>query len=195
VMKTQIRLSPYDPSKTLRLIIDGASSAGVGFVLFQWVDDGNPDKGACIIAANSSMLGENQIGYSPIDAELLALDFATKACHYWLWACPMIELYSDCSGLLDMLEKPIANITNRRHMKILSNCMSYRFNPRHIPGVDNRIADALSRLCRQVVQTTHYPTQMPRILRMSKRAGIHMKQLEVLDPLVIELAEAGAADQ
>ena len=194
VMQTQIRLSPYDPVKRLRLIIDGASSAGVGYVLFQWVDDSDPGKGACIIAANSSMLGENQIGYSPIDAELLALDFAVKGCHYWIWACPVVELYSDCSGLLDMLEKPIANISNRRHMKILSNLMSYRFNPCHIPGVSNKIANALSRLCRQVVQTTHYPAQMPRILSMSKRASVHKRQLEVLDPLVQELAEAGAAD-
>lgn len=195
VMETQIRLSPYDPSKKLRLVIDGASSAGVGFVLFQWVDEKDPGKGACIVAANSSMLGENQVGYSPIDAELLALDFAAKACHYWMWACPSVELYSDCSGLLDMLEKPIANICNRRHMKILTNLMSYRFNTCHIPGVSNKIADALSRLCRRVVQTTHYPAQMPRILSMSKKAAVHTRQLEVLDPMVQDLAEAGAADQ
>ena len=35
VMCEQIRLPPYDPSKPLRLVIDGASSLGVGFVLFQ----------------------------------------------------------------------------------------------------------------------------------------------------------------
>ena len=151
IIETQIRLSPYDTSKKLCLLIDGASSAGVGFVLFQFLNDQDTEKGACIVAANSSMLSDNQIGYSPIDAELLALDFTAKACHYWMWACPAVELYSDCSGLLDMLEKPIANICNRRHMKILSNLMNYRFNTCHIPGVSNRIADYVAGWYRQYI--------------------------------------------
>ena len=94
-----------------------------------------------------------------------------------------------------MLEKPIANICNRRHMKILSNLLNYRFSTSHVPGVSNRVADALSRLCRRVVQTVHYPVQMPCILSLSKRAAVHAKQLEVMDPLVMELADIGATDE
>ena len=67
----QIRLSPYNPGKVLRLLIDGASSIRVGYCLFQFLDDTDPAKGAVIISANSSILGENQVGYSSIDAELL----------------------------------------------------------------------------------------------------------------------------
>ena len=52
IMVTHIRLSPYDPKKELCLIIDGASSVGVGFVLFQYLDDEKPEKGALIINAN-----------------------------------------------------------------------------------------------------------------------------------------------
>ena len=120
ILSTQIGLSPYDESKKLRLVIDGASSIGVGFVLFQYLSDQNPEKGAVIICANSSLLGEAQVGYSPIDAELLGLDFAARACHYWLWYCPQIELYSDCSGMLNMLNKLMADIQNRRHQKKLT---------------------------------------------------------------------------
>ena len=90
ILSTQIRLSPYNESKKLRLVIDGASSIGVGFVLFQYLSDQNPEKGACIKSAKSSLLGETQVGYSPIDVELLGLDFAARACHYWLWYCPQI---------------------------------------------------------------------------------------------------------
>ena len=43
VMKTQLRLSPYDDSKPLCLVVDGASSTGAGYVLFQWRDQGDPD--------------------------------------------------------------------------------------------------------------------------------------------------------
>ena len=62
----QIRLTPYNPDKTLRLII----------VLFQWIDELNPDKGAVIINGNSSRLKENQLKLSPIKAEGIGLDFA-----------------------------------------------------------------------------------------------------------------------
>ena len=63
IMSTEIRLSPYNQEKTLNLVIDGASSIGVGFVLFQFLDDNKPEKGAVIIAANSSMLSDSQVGY------------------------------------------------------------------------------------------------------------------------------------
>ena len=40
----------------------------------------------------------------------------------------------------------------------------------------------------------HAPSETPRILPMSKRAHWHKKQLEVEDPLVLELAQAGIID-
>ena len=49
IMKTRIKLSPYDPTKRLRLIIDGAKTAGTGFVLCQYLIDENPSKGVNII--------------------------------------------------------------------------------------------------------------------------------------------------
>ena len=35
IMKTQIRLSPYNPKQKLNLVIDGARKAGKGFLLIQ----------------------------------------------------------------------------------------------------------------------------------------------------------------
>ena len=35
IFTDQIRLSPYDPSKELNILTDGANSAGIGFVLNQ----------------------------------------------------------------------------------------------------------------------------------------------------------------
>ena len=96
--------------------------------------------------------------------------------------------------MLDMLQKPIADIENRRHQKILTRLMNYNFSGNHIAGVDNKISDALSRLCRNVVSTHHYAQNVPRILSMSKKASVRAKQLEVLDPLVVELSQIGAGD-
>ena len=45
IMKTRIKLSPYDQTKRLRLIIYGAKTVGTGFVLCQYVNEGNPSKG------------------------------------------------------------------------------------------------------------------------------------------------------
>ena len=44
-MLEQICLTPYNPDKTLRLKIDRSSTEGIGFVLFQWIDELDPTKG------------------------------------------------------------------------------------------------------------------------------------------------------
>ena len=38
-MRKQLKLSPYDPKQKLRLVIDGAQTAGTSFLLIQYVDD------------------------------------------------------------------------------------------------------------------------------------------------------------
>ena len=38
IMRKQLKLSPYDPKQKLRLVIDGARTAGTGFLLIQYVD-------------------------------------------------------------------------------------------------------------------------------------------------------------
>ena len=52
IMLEQIQLTPFDPEKSLRLVIDAASTQGAGFVLFQWRDELDPSKGAVIVNAN-----------------------------------------------------------------------------------------------------------------------------------------------
>ena len=80
-MLEQIQLTPFDPEKTLRLVID-ASIEGAGFVLFQWRDELDPSKGAVIINANCTRFKESQLSFSPIEAEAVSLDFAISACNY-----------------------------------------------------------------------------------------------------------------
>ena len=80
--KDQIRLSPYDPSKELNILTDGAISAGIGFVFYQNTNDNKPGDDVTIVVANSSGLKDSQLGYSPVDCEVLALKFATDACCY-----------------------------------------------------------------------------------------------------------------
>ena len=88
VFTDQIRLSLYDPSKELNILRDGANSAGIGFVLYQNLDNADPGKNVTIVAASSSGLKDSQLSYSPVDCELLALKFATDACTYYLYGAP-----------------------------------------------------------------------------------------------------------
>ena len=192
IIGTQIKISPYDPSRELRLLIDGASSIGVGFILFQWLDDTDVKKGVSIILADSSLFPRS--GYSPIDGEISGLDFACKSCHYYIYGAPKVILYSDCSGLLDMMAKPLSEILNVRHQKVLTRIQAYSFEGVHIKGIENKVADCLSRLCRRVINTDHYNNAPPRILPMSKKASVYKDQVQVRDPMVIKLGEIGSLD-
>ena len=102
-----IRSTPYNKNKTLRLIIDGTSTEGGGFVLFPWGDEMDPSNGGVTVNANCSRFRDSQLRFIRIEAEAISLDFSISICSYWLDHCPQIELYTDCSGLLDILNKSL----------------------------------------------------------------------------------------
>ena len=81
-MLEQIRLTPFDPNKSLRLVIDAASTEGAGFALFQFVDEMDPSRGAVIVNANCTRFKESQLHFSLIETEGIALDFAISAFNY-----------------------------------------------------------------------------------------------------------------
>ena len=90
-MKNNLKLSPYDPTRFLNLVIDGSAIHGIGYLFFQWTDEADPSRGATIVSANSSLLPPN-IGFSPVDGEVAALQFATKCCYYYLLHSPKLRL-------------------------------------------------------------------------------------------------------
>ena len=81
IMQTQIKLSPYNPKKKLRLVIDGASSIGAGFMLVQFRNDDKREMGCNIIQAGSGLLPEGR-EFSPIESEAISLDRAITATHH-----------------------------------------------------------------------------------------------------------------
>ena len=122
------------------------------------------------------------------------MEFAATCCAYWLDSNPAVELYSDCSGMLDMMKKPLCDINNKRLQKIMMKIMFYNFNPHHIRAAENRLADALSRLCGLVSKINHTPCDNIRLLSMSKKASIYRKQVEIEDPLVLQLGIQAGLD-
>ena len=60
IMKKQLKLSPYDPKKKLRLVIDETRTAGTGFLLIKYVDNKDIKKGIQIIHSGSNVLPLNR---------------------------------------------------------------------------------------------------------------------------------------
>ena len=83
----------------------------------------------------------------------------------------------------------------RSLQKILERASNYSWVPKYIRGKDNRVADALSRLCKEIsTYLFKYERQLPRLMTISTRRALRAKQVETEDPLVAQLAETGAED-
>ena len=74
--------------------------------------------------------------------------------------------------------------------------MNYHWETIYIKGDENRICDALSRLCTRICFDCYkYVTPRPRLLRMSKVASVsRSKQMEKCDPLVQKILEEANMD-
>ena len=108
IFQDQIRLSPFNPNKAINILTDEASSKWIGFVFFQQTDISSQD--VTIVQANSSALKDSQLGYSPVDCKVLALKFACDACQHYLYCAPMGNIFTDCSSLEGMFNKPLDDI-------------------------------------------------------------------------------------
>ena len=107
--------------------------------------------------------------YSPVEADAIALSRAIEECHHWIFYSDPIMLFSECSGLLDMMEKPLADIQNQKIQKILDKAQNYHWETIHISAEENEICDSLSRLCTRICFDGHkYQIPRPRLLKMSK---------------------------
>ena len=118
-----------------------------------------------------------------------------EACHHWLYYSDPVQLFSDYSGLLDLMEKPLADVDNKKIQKILEKASNYHWETMLISGDENSICDALSRLYTRICFDSHkYTTPSPRLLNMRKKASVRNKQLEKEDPLVLKIAKKANMD-
>ena len=119
----QIRLSPLDVDKKIKIVTDGANSVGIGFVLYQNADDLKEGEDVSIIKANSSGLKDSQKQYSAVDTEVLALKFACDSMYYYLYGAPEIHMFTDCLSLEVIFNKPLGDIKNRRIRDMVEKLM------------------------------------------------------------------------
>ena len=141
IVNSDTVLALFDPSRPTRLETDASRLNGLGFVLRQLHEDSWR-----IVQCGSRFLTDAETRYAVIELELLALVWATKKLHVYLFGLENYEVLLDHAPLIPILNKYSLNaIENPRLLRLREKIQAYNFTAFHIKGKDNFISDALSR--------------------------------------------------
>ena len=126
---------------------------------------------------------------------MLGLRFTTDANNYYLYAAPIINVFTDCSSLEGIFNKNLGDIKNKRIRDMVERMMGYNFKFHHISGKKNEIADCFLRLTRQIREAEHFCLEEPILADRSviKKIGIKTK-FQAEDPWVEKLANSAMLD-
>jgi hypothetical protein len=142
-----------DPHKHFLITCD-ASDVGIGAVLSQ-PDDPLDAKAAVtnIIAIESRTLQSYEKRYSTYKKELLAIIFALRKFHTFIAGVPF-TIQTDHKALIYLMQ---SNNNNRTLLSWIDNLLEYNFDVIHRAGVDNELADKLSRLSAPILRVRPPP--------------------------------------
>ena len=132
----------FDPKLPLVVVAD-SSSYGIGGVLCHLIDE--VERPICFVSRTLSTAERN---YSQLEKEALAMVFALRKFHYYLWGQANFTVITDHKPLLGLFSStkaipPMASGRIQRWALLLQN---YKFTLRHRSGALLGTADALSRL-------------------------------------------------
>lgn len=127
------------PDQQFNLSVD-ASQSGLGLVLWQWSDTKRTTRRYILFAAKA--LQQAQVNYPATRRELLAIVWALRKCHDYIWGRKFV-LHTDHSALTYLFTQKHAN-----HMMLnwWDTLLDYDMEVVHCPGVLNVLPDALSRI-------------------------------------------------
>lgn len=127
-------LQPFDPNKKIVIQTD-ASKHGLGSCLMQ---DGMP------VAYASRSLSDTEGRYAQIEKEFLAITFACKKFHYFIYGRP-VEVKSDHKPLISIMKKDFHKIPSAKLQRMRLKLFNYDLKVEYVPGRYMYIADYLSR--------------------------------------------------
>jgi hypothetical protein len=114
-----------------------ASNVGIGIILYQIINDE-----VKYISMQAKSLSKSERNYSATKRELLAVVYALKKFHKYLYGKPFI-LYTDHKALTYLHTQRIANAMM---ISWLDTILQYDFKIVHLSGIKNVLPDTLSRL-------------------------------------------------
>lgn len=145
LMSSEI-LVQYDTNLPLKITCD-ASPNGVGAVLSHTFKD-NTDR---VIAYASRALSKAEKNYSQLDREALAIVFAVKIFHQYVYGrCFILETDHKPLTYIFGGKKGLPQMASSRVQRWGVFLSGYNFDIKHIKGKDNCMADGLSRLSSNV---------------------------------------------
>ncbi len=136
MVATDVTLAYYDRSKPVTVQTD-YSKLGLGAVLLQ---DGRP------VHYGSKALVGSEVDFAPIEGEMLAIVYATKKWHHYLYG-RRFTVETDHKPLVDIKNKNVALAPPRIKGMLMATCQ-YDYELRHKPGREMVLPDTLSRLSR-----------------------------------------------
>ncbi len=96
--------------------------------------------------AGSRFTSPAESRYAPIEGEALAVTYALEKCRQYIMGCPDLTIVVDHAPLVKLLgDRSLHDISNPRLLRLKEKTLLYNYTIKHIPGVNNKGPDALSR--------------------------------------------------
>ena len=140
LLTSPLVVQTFDPSLKTELLTDAARLGGLGYALIQRHEDGSHR----LIQCGSRSLSSPETRYATNELEALAICYAIKDCHFYLYG-GKFTVITDHKPLLGTFRKCLQDIDNQRLQRLCEKLVGYDFDVEYTPGKTHFIADALSR--------------------------------------------------
>lgn len=141
----------FDKTKPTCIATDWSKS-GIGFWLFQKHCHCSGDQPFCckegwqVVLVGSRFTHPAESRYAPIEGEALAVADALDKSRHFVLGCEKLTVAVDHKPLLGLFNnRSLDDIPNNRLRNLKERTLRYKFTMYHVPGMKNRVPDALSR--------------------------------------------------